>query len=99
MPLHTARRSSLPGFRTTMTFTVLYLIVIVIVPLLTLPVKSFGDGWEFFWNTIRDPRVVASYRLTIGASFVAALVNALLGIVVAWVLVRYHLPDVASSMR
>ena len=47
-----------------MAFTVLYLAVIVLVPLLTLPVKSFSEGWDFFWKTVRDPRVVASYRLT-----------------------------------
>ena len=75
-----------------MAFTVLYLLVIVLVPLLTLPVKSFSEGWSFFWDTIRDPRVIASYRLTLGASFVAACVNGVLGIVVAWVLVRYDFP-------
>ena len=75
-----------------MAFTVLYLAVIVLVPLLTLPVKSFSDGWDFFWTTVRDPRVIASYRLTIGASFVAACVNGVLGIVVSWVLVRYDFP-------
>ena len=55
-----------------MAFTVIYLLVIVLVPLLTLPVKSFSEGWSFFWDTIRDPRVIASYRLTLGASFAAA---------------------------
>ena len=61
-----------------MAFTVLYLAAIVLVPLLTLPIKSFSDGWDFFWTTIRDPRVIASYRLTLGASFVAACVNGVL---------------------
>jgi sulfate transport system permease protein len=75
-----------------MAFTVLYLAAIVLLPLMTLPVKSFGEGWAFFWSTVSDPRVIASYRLTIGASFVAALVNAALGIIVAWVLVRYEFP-------
>jgi sulfate transport system permease protein len=87
-----ARQSSLPGFRLTMAFTVVYLTAIVLVPLLTLPVKSFADGWGYFWQTVVDPRVVASYRLTVGASFVAALVNGVLGFVVAWVLVRYRFP-------
>jgi sulfate/thiosulfate transport system permease protein len=85
-------RSTLPGFRTTMTFTVLYLMAIVIVPLLTLPVKSFSQGWTFFAETILDPRVVASYRLTLGTSFAAACVNGVLGAVMAWVLVRYPFP-------
>jgi sulfate/thiosulfate transport system permease protein len=87
-----SRQSSLPGFRLTMAFTVVYLTAIVLVPLLTLPVKSFADGWGYFWQTVVDPRVVASYRLTVGASFVAALVNGVLGFVVAWVLVRYRFP-------
>jgi sulfate/thiosulfate transport system permease protein len=84
--------TTLPGFRTTMTFTVVYLTAIVIVPLLTLPVKSFSRGWAFFVETITDPRVVASYWLTLGTSFVAACVNGALGAVVAWVLVRYRFP-------
>jgi sulfate/thiosulfate transport system permease protein len=86
------RGTTLPGFRTTMTFTVIYLTAIVIVPLLTLPVKSFSRGWAFFAETITDPRVVASYWLTLRTSFVAACVNGALGAVVAWVLVRYHFP-------
>jgi sulfate/thiosulfate transport system permease protein len=75
-----------------MTFTVLYLAVIVIVPLFTLPVKSLSQGWLALSEAMRDPRVLASYRLTIGASFVAALVNGVLGSIVAWVLVRYRFP-------
>src|ERR1700754_1516934 len=75
-----------------MAFTVMYLAAIVLIPLLTLPVKSFSEGWASFWNTVSDPRVIASYRLTIGASLVAALINAALGIIVAWVLVRYDFP-------
>ena len=92
MLMRTSRRSSLPGFRTTMTFTVLYLLLIVAVPLLTLPAKSFSGGWALFRDTILDPRVIASYRLTLGASLAAALVNGVLGAIVAWVLVRYSFP-------
>jgi sulfate transport system permease protein len=87
-----ARGTTLPGFRTTMTFTVLYLAVIVVVPLLTLPVKSFSPGWAFFADTILDPRVIASYRLTLTTSLAAACVNGVLGAVLAWVLVRYPFP-------
>jgi ABC-type sulfate transport system permease subunit len=75
-----------------MTFTVLYLLLIVVIPLLTLPVKSFSAGWTFFRETIADPRVVASYQLTLGTSLAAALVNGVLGAIVAWVLVRYSFP-------
>jgi len=87
-----SRGTALPGFRTTMTFTVLYLAVIVIVPLLTLPLKSFSQGWAFFADTILDPRVIASYRLTLWTSLAAACVNGVLGAVLAWVLVRYPFP-------
>jgi sulfate/thiosulfate transport system permease protein len=92
MPAGASRGTALPGFRTTMTFTVLYLAVIVVVPLLTLPVKSFSQGWAFFADTILDPRVIASYRLTLGTSLAAACVNGVLGAVLAWVLVRYPFP-------
>ena len=87
-----ARRSILPGFRLTMTFTLAYLALIVIVPLLTLPARSATMTWQAFWETVSDPRVVASYRLSIGASLAAAAVNAVFGLVVAWVLVRYSFP-------
>lgn len=75
-----------------MAFTLFYLSLIVIVPLLTLPVRSATMTWDAFWRTITDPRVVASYRLSIGASLVAATVNAFFGLIVAWVLVRYTFP-------
>jgi sulfate transport system permease protein len=86
------KRSVLPGFRLTLGYTLLYLSVIVLVPLLTLPARAATVPWDTFWTTITDPRVVASYRLSIGASFVAACVNALFGLIVAWVLVRYPFP-------
>ena len=87
-----SRRPVLPGFRLTMGFTLLYLGLIVIVPLLTLPARSATMSWDAFWQTVSDPRVVASYRLSIGASLAAASVNAVFGLIVAWVLVRYQFP-------
>jgi sulfate/thiosulfate transport system permease protein len=87
-----ARRTVLPGFRLTMGFTLFYLCLIVIVPLLTLPARTATLTWDAFWQTITDERVVASYRLSIGASLVAAAVNAVFGLIVAWVLVRYSFP-------
>ena len=86
------RQSVLPGFRITMGFTLLYLGLIVIVPLLTLPARSATMTWDLFWQTITDPRVIASYRLSLGASLVAAAINAVFGLIVAWVLVRYTFP-------
>ena len=86
------KRSVLPGFKLTLGYTILYLALIVIVPLMTLPARAASVGWDTLWATITDPRVVASYRLSIGASFVAACVNAVFGLIVAWVLVRYPFP-------
>jgi sulfate transport system permease protein len=87
-----ARRHVIPGFGLTLGFTLFYLCLIVIIPLLTLPARSATMTVEAFWQTITDPRVVASYRLSIGASLVAAAVNAVFGLIVAWVLVRYSFP-------
>ena len=75
-----------------MGFTVFYLCLIVLVPLVTLPARAVSLGWRDFWAVIGDPRVVASYRLTLGASLAAAGVNAVFGFLVAWVLVRYDFP-------
>lgn len=85
-------RSVLPGFRLTLGFTLFYLCVIVLIPLATLPARAATMTWEAFWRTISDPRVVASYQLSIGASLAAAVVNAFFGLIVAWVLVRYTFP-------
>jgi sulfate transport system permease protein len=82
----------LPGFRVTMGYTIFYLCLIVIIPLLTLPARTATMSWDRFWQTISDPRVVASYQLSIGAAFAAACVNAVFGLIVAWVLVRYPFP-------
>jgi sulfate transport system permease protein len=87
-----ARRSVLPGFRLTMGFTLFYLCLVVLVPLMTLPARTASMTWDAFWLTITDPRVVASYRLSLGAALVAAAVNAVFGLIVAWVLVRYSFP-------
>jgi sulfate/thiosulfate transport system permease protein len=75
-----------------MGFTLLYLCLIVIVPLLTLPARAATMTWDAFWQTVTDPRVVASYRLSIGASLIAAACNAVFGLIVAWVLARYTFP-------
>jgi sulfate transport system permease protein len=84
--------SVLPGFRLTMAYTLFYLGLIVLIPLSTLPIKSASATWPVFVETITDPRVVASYRLSIVASLAAATVNAVFGAIVAWVLVRYPFP-------
>src|SRR5947207_1936180 len=92
MPLSFKRRSILPGFGLTLGFTLLYLALIVLIPLSATFFKTAALGWEGFWRTATEPRVVASYRLTFGAACVAAAINALFGFLVAWVLVRYRFP-------
>jgi len=87
-----AQRRVLPGFGLTMGITVLYLSLIVLIPLATLPARTMTMSWGQFRDTIMDPRVVASYRLSLGASLAAAAVNAVFGALVAWVLARYSFP-------
>ncbi|NMM10313.1 MAG: sulfate ABC transporter permease subunit CysT [Polaromonas sp.] len=82
----------LPGFRLTLGYTVLYLSLIVLIPISALFFKTFTLTWEQFWLAVTSPRVLASYRLTFGASLIAALVNLVFGLLLAWVLVRYKFP-------
>lgn len=82
----------LPGFRLSLGFTLFYLGLIVLIPLSAVFLKTFTMSWEAFWNTVSSDRVVASYKLTFGASLIAATLNTLFGGIVAWVLVRYPLP-------
>lgn len=86
------RHSVLPGFDLALGFTLLYLSFIVLIPLSAAFLKTFTMTWPAFWEAVATPRVVASYRLTFGASFAAALVNAFFGLIIAWVLVRYEFP-------
>ena len=86
------RHSVLPGFDLALGFTLLYLSLIVLLPLSAAFLKTFTLTWGAFWEAVAAPRVMASYRLTFGASFAAALLNGLFGLVVAWVLVRYEFP-------
>ncbi len=86
------RHTVLPGFDLALGFTLFYLGLVVLVPLSATFLKTATMGWPAFWDAVAAPRVVASYRLTFGASFLAALVNAAFGLVVAWVLVRYEFP-------
>jgi sulfate/thiosulfate transport system permease protein len=86
------RHSVLPGFDLALGFTLLYLSFIVLLPLSAAFLKTATMTWPAFWDAVTAPRVLASYRLTFGASFAAALMNAVFGLVVAWVLVRYEFP-------
>lgn len=85
-------RGVIPGFGLTLGYTILYLSLIVIIPLSAVVFKTVGLSWQEFWQTVTASRVVASYRLTFSVSLAAALVNAVFGVMTAWVLVRYRLP-------
>jgi sulfate transport system permease protein len=84
--------SILPGFGLTLGFTTFFLSAIVLIPLAALVMKTATMGWSEFLGVVRDPRVLASLRLTFGASLVAALLNGVFGFVIAWTLVRYEFP-------
>ncbi len=92
LPARRQRRSVLPGFRLALGFTLLYFCLIVLIPLAGLALKSTQMSATQFWSAISSPRALASYRLSFGASFAAAAINAVFGALVAWVLVRYRFP-------
>lgn len=84
--------SVLPGFSLTLGFTIFYLCLIVLIPLSMVFLKTATLTWPEFWQAIATPRVLASYRLTFGTAFLAALINVIFGLLTAWVLVRYQFP-------
>lgn len=84
--------SALPGFGMTLGFTLFYLSVIVLIPLTALLLKPWELGWAGFVTAITEPRVLAALKLSFGGAAIAAIVNAVFGLVVAWTLVRYRFP-------
>ena len=86
------QHSILPGFGLTLGFTLVYLSLIVLIPLLGLFLRTATLTWEQFWGTVTDARVLAAYRLSFGASLIAATANVLFGAIVGWTLVRYRFP-------
>jgi len=82
----------LPGFGPALGFTVFYLCLIVLIPLSAAFIKTTALSWQEFWDVVTAPRVLASYRLSFGASFIGASFNVFFGLIVAWVLVRYEFP-------
>ena len=86
------QRSVLPGFGLTLGCSLLYLSLIVLIPLAGLLAKTSSLTWAQFCGTVTDPRVVASYKLTFGMSLIAAIINAVFGFLVAWMLVRDQIP-------
>jgi sulfate/thiosulfate transport system permease protein len=92
LPAVRRRHSVLPGFGLTLGFSLFYLSLVVLIPLAALALRAASFGWASLWMAATSPRVLASYRLSFGASLAGALVNAVFGLVVAWVLVRYRFP-------
>jgi sulfate/thiosulfate transport system permease protein len=89
---HGAPGRVIPGFGLALGFTLFYLALIVLIPLSAVFLKTFTLSWGAFWNAVSSDRVIASYRLSFGASLIAALLNVVFGGIVAWVLVRYRFP-------
>ncbi len=92
MKLFKRQNNVLPGFGITLGFTIFYLSVIVLIPLSALVFRTMGLTWGEFISTVTAPRVMASYKVTFGAAIIAAGINAIFGVLVAWVLVRYRFP-------
>src|SRR6185503_7108601 len=85
-------RRVLPGFGLSLGYTVLYMSLLVLVPIAAGVLRASHLSFAEFWAAVSSERAVAAYMLTVGASFVSAVVNALLGLLLAWVLVRYDFP-------
>ena len=85
-------RRVLPGFGLTLGYSVVYLSLLVLIPLAGLFLKTAGMTWEEFSTIIFSPRVLAAYKISFGTAFIAAVINAFFGFLVAWVLVRYSFP-------
>ena len=90
-PRHRPQRV-VPGFGLTLGYTMVYLSLLVLIPLSAVFIRSMSSGGEHFWHVVTAPRVLASLRLSFGASLIAALINVIFGLLVAWVLVRYTFP-------
>lgn len=91
-PFRFKQPSVIPGFAFTLGFTLLYLTFIVLIPLSGLFIRTATMHWQTFVDTVTSPRVVSAYRISFSISFIAALINMIFGLIVAWVMVRYRLP-------
>ena len=85
-------RNVLPGFNLALGYTIFYLSLIVLIPLSAVFFKTSTMGWEAFWQTVSNPRIVATYKISFGAALLAACINVVFGLLLAWALVRYSFP-------
>ena len=90
--MNDVNRRVLPGFRLSLGYTLAYLGVLVLVPLVACFLKAATLPFDRFWAAVSTDRAVAAYELTVGASLVSAAINVVVGLLVAWVLVRYEFP-------
>lgn len=91
-PRRQRKPNVLPGFNLSLGYTLVYLSLIVLIPLAAVFLSTAEMGWAEFWSTITEPRLLASYKLSFGASLLAAAINAVFGLLLAWALVRYSFP-------
>ena len=82
----------LPGFHLTLGYAIVYLSLLILIPLSAVFIKTFEMSFADFWSTVTDPRIVATYRVSFGISLLAAGINAVFGLLLAWILVRYTFP-------
>ena len=94
-----AGRSALPGFLPTLGVTLVWVSLIVLIPLVALALRPWSLGLLGVWHAISGPRVVAALRLSFGAATLAAAINVPLGLLVAWVMVRYRFPGGGWRIR
>src|SRR5690554_4955598 len=86
--------SVLPGFGPSLGYTLVYLSLIVLIPIAAVILKTLEMDWASFWSTVSSPRIVATYKLSFGAALLAAAINSVFGLVLAWALVRYSFPGI-----
>lgn len=86
------KKTIIPGFSLTLGYTMIYLSVIVLIPLAMVFFHTLSMSWGDFWETVTQPRVVQSYKLSLYTAFLAGIINVLFGTIIAWVLIRYQFP-------
>lgn len=90
MKFHFKQPSVMPGFGLALGFTLTYLSLVVLIPLSGLFMRTFTLTWNSFWETVTNERIAHAYLITFGCSFIAAIINVIFGLIIAWILVRYR---------